>query len=55
MICIYSTGQRPRGIKNDKDRPGLIIVDDLENEEQAQSKERQINHGDTKIHFGILR
>lgn len=33
MICVYGAGQNPRGIKHDKDRPGLIICDDLENEE----------------------
>jgi predicted phage terminase large subunit-like protein len=41
MICVYGAGQSPRGIKNDKDRPGLIICDDLENEEQAESEEQR--------------
>jgi len=41
MICAYGAGQSFRGIKNDKDRPGLIIADDLENEEQAESEEQQ--------------
>ncbi len=41
MICAYGAGQSPRGIKNDKDRPGLIICDDLENEEQAESEEQR--------------
>ncbi|MFQ5770923.1 MAG: hypothetical protein ACE5HX_10340, partial [bacterium] len=41
MICVYGVGQSPRGIKNDKDRPGLIIADDLENEEQAESEEQR--------------
>ena len=41
MICVYGAGQSPRGIKNDKDRPGLIIADDLENEEQAESEEQR--------------
>ncbi len=41
MICTYGAGQSPRGIKNDRDRPGLIIADDLENEEQAQSEEQR--------------
>jgi hypothetical protein len=41
MIRVYGVGQNPRGIKNDKDRPGLIIADDLENEEQAQSEEQR--------------
>jgi predicted phage terminase large subunit-like protein len=41
MICAYGAGQSPRGIKNDKDRPGLIIADDLENEEQAESEEQR--------------
>jgi predicted phage terminase large subunit-like protein len=41
MIRVYGAGQNPRGIKNDKDRPGLIIADDLENEEQAQSEEQR--------------
>ena len=41
MIRVYGAGQSPRGVKNDKDRPGLIIADDLENEEQAQSEEQR--------------
>ena len=41
MICVYGVGQNPRGIKHDKDRPGLIIADDLENEEQAESEEQR--------------
>jgi predicted phage terminase large subunit-like protein len=41
MICVYGVSQSPRGIKNDKDRPGLIIADDLENEEQAESEEQR--------------
>lgn len=41
MIRVYGAGQNPRGVKNDKDRPGLIIADDLENEEQAQSEEQR--------------
>ena len=41
MIRVYGVGQNPRGIKNDKDRPGLIIADDIENEEQAQSEEQR--------------
>ena len=41
MICVYGAGQNPRGIKHDKDRPGLIICDDLENEEQAESEEQR--------------
>ena len=41
MIRVYGANQNPRGVKNDKDRPGLIIADDLENEEQAQSEEQR--------------
>jgi predicted phage terminase large subunit-like protein len=41
MICVYGAGQSPRGIKNDKDRPGLIIADDLEKEEQVESEEQR--------------
>jgi len=41
MIRVYGAGQSPRGVKNNKDRPGLIIADDLENEEQAQSEEQR--------------
>ena len=41
MICVYGAGQNPRGIKHDKDRPGLIVADDLENEEQAESEEQR--------------
>ena len=41
MIIVYGAGQNPRGIKNDKDRPGLIICDDLENQEQAESEEQR--------------
>jgi predicted phage terminase large subunit-like protein len=41
MICAYGLGQSPRGIKNDKDRPGLIIADDLEDKEQAESEEQR--------------
>ena len=41
MICVYGAGQNPRGIKHDKDRPGLIICDDLENEELVDSEEQR--------------
>ena len=41
MIVVYGAGQNPRGIRHDKDRPGLIICDDLENEEQAESEEQR--------------
>ncbi|MCK4751848.1 MAG: phage terminase large subunit [Planctomycetes bacterium] len=41
MICAYGASQSPRGIKNDKHRPGLIIADDLENEEQVESEEQR--------------
>ena len=41
MIRAYGAGQSPRGIKNDKDRPGLIIADDLENEEQVESEKQR--------------
>jgi predicted phage terminase large subunit-like protein len=41
MVCVYGAGQNPRGIKHDKDRPGLIIADDLENEEQVESEEQR--------------
>ena len=41
MIRVYSAGQNPRGVKQGKDRPGLIIADDLENEEQAESEEQR--------------
>ncbi|MHC4569064.1 MAG: phage terminase large subunit, partial [Planctomycetota bacterium] len=41
MICVYGAGQSPRGIKNDKDRPGLIIADDLEDEERVESEEQR--------------
>lgn len=41
MISVYGAGQSPRGIKNDRDRPGLIIADDLENEEHAQVEEQR--------------
>jgi predicted phage terminase large subunit-like protein len=41
MISVYGVGQSPRGIKNNKYRPGLIIADDLENEEQAESEEQR--------------
>lgn len=41
MIRAYGAGQSPRGIRNDKDRPGLIICDDLENDEQAESEEQR--------------
>ncbi len=41
MICVYGASQNPRGLKHDKDRPGLIICDDLENEEQAESEEQR--------------
>jgi hypothetical protein len=41
MIYAYSAGQSPRGIKNDKYRPGLIIADDLEDEEKVESEEQR--------------
>ncbi len=41
MVCVYGAGQSPRGLKNDCDRPGLIIADDLENEEQSQIEEQR--------------
>jgi len=41
MISVYGANQNPRGIKHDKDRPGLIIADDLENQELAESEEQR--------------
>lgn len=41
MIRAYGAGQSPRGIKNDKYRPGLIIADDLEDEEKVESEEQR--------------
>lgn len=56
MICVYGVGQNPRGIKHDMDRPGLIICDDLENEEQAEVEEQRQKlekwFKDTLLHTG---
>ena len=41
MICVYGAGQSIRDIRNDKYRPGLIIADDLENEEKVESEEQR--------------
>lgn len=41
MICVYGASQSPRGIRNNKDRPGLIIADDLEDEEKVESEEQR--------------
>ena len=41
MISAYGAGQGLRGAKNESHRPGLIIVDDIENYEQAISEEQR--------------
>ncbi len=41
MIASYGAGQRLRGAKSGKDRPGLIVVDDLENTEQVISEDQR--------------
>jgi len=41
MIASYGAGQRLRGVKNGKVRPGLIVVDDLENAEQVLAEEQR--------------
>ncbi len=41
MICGYGCGQSLRGIKKGKNRPGLIVVDDIEDREQVVSEEQR--------------
>ncbi len=41
MACAYGTGQNLRGARNGEHRPGLIIADDLENQEQVISEEQR--------------
>ncbi len=41
MISAYGAGQGIRGAKNVSDRPGLIVVDDIEDPEQVISEEQR--------------
>ncbi len=41
MIVSYGARQRIRGAKSGEERPGLIVVDDLENTEQVISQEQR--------------
>ncbi|MCP4591830.1 MAG: phage terminase large subunit, partial [bacterium] len=41
MISAYGAGQGLRGAKNESHRPGLIIVDDIENSEQVIHEEQR--------------
>ena len=41
MVCAYGAGQGLRGARNDKHRPGLIIVDDLEDQEHVIYEEQR--------------
>jgi len=41
MISAYGAGQELRGVKKGKDRPGLIICDDLENLEQVREEQQR--------------
>lgn len=41
MVLAYGVNQRLRGIKKNKYRPGLIIADDMENLDQAESEEQR--------------
>lgn len=41
MISAYGAGQELRGVKKGKDRPGLIIGDDLDNLEQVREEQQR--------------
>ena len=41
MISAYGAGQILRGVKNEIHRPGLIVVDDIENYEQVIHEEQR--------------
>jgi predicted phage terminase large subunit-like protein len=41
MISAYGAGQGLRGAKNESHRPGLIIIDDIENTEHVVSEEQR--------------
>ena len=41
MVCAYGEGQSLRGARNDKERPGLIIADDMEDQEQVISEDQR--------------
>ncbi len=41
MISAYGAGQELRGVKKGKDRPGLIVCDDLENLEQIREEQQR--------------
>jgi len=41
MMSAYGAGQQLRGVKKGKDRPGLIICDDLENLEQVREEQQR--------------
>jgi len=41
MISAYGAEQQLRGVKKGKDRPGLIICDDLENLEQVRQEQQR--------------
>jgi hypothetical protein len=56
LISVYGAGQGLRGAKNESHRPGLIIVDDIENYEQVISEEQRQKVGEwftgTLLHAG---
>lgn len=41
MVRAYGAGQSLRGARNEKERPGLIIADDLEDQEQVISEDQR--------------
>ena len=41
MVRVYGARQSPRGVRHGEHRPGLIICDDLENDEQVESEEQR--------------
>ena len=41
MLSAYGAGQELRGVKKGKDRPGLIVCDDLENLEQVREEQQR--------------
>jgi len=65
MVFAYGVNQQIRGIKKNKYRPSLIIADDMENLEQAESEEQRdklrewfhrtlLNAGDSRTNVVIV-
>lgn len=56
MAAAYGAGQSLRGARNNRERPGLVIVDDLEDQEHVITEDQRIKLRDwfnrTLLHVG---